>query len=115
MIRAEPWHCGQCGYDLTGLRPVGRCPECGQEYDQGNVQGVTEDFRFRERRARRWRTLAWAAATIVVLVLGAGGQLLRNQFAPPPTSPLRIFVCSGLVALVLALATLVSYLNGRGE
>jgi hypothetical protein len=23
--------CGQCGYNLRGLRPEGRCPECGTD------------------------------------------------------------------------------------
>jgi hypothetical protein len=27
-------HCYQCGYSLIGLPQVGRCPECGVEYDQ---------------------------------------------------------------------------------
>lgn len=25
--------CRACGYDLTGLEPVGECPECGEAYE----------------------------------------------------------------------------------
>ncbi len=26
-------YCGQCGYNLRTLRYIGRCPECGNEYN----------------------------------------------------------------------------------
>ncbi|MCP4589280.1 MAG: hypothetical protein GY842_00910 [bacterium] len=26
-------HCGECGYNLRALAYVGRCPECGNEYN----------------------------------------------------------------------------------
>lgn len=31
--RSPPRKCSSCAYDLSGHTPVGRCPECGLEYD----------------------------------------------------------------------------------
>jgi hypothetical protein len=36
--RADPSHCGECGYDLHGLREP-RCPECGTPFDPKEVVG----------------------------------------------------------------------------
>lgn len=32
--------CSRCGYDLRGLPPTGRCPECGEAYDLRQRQHV---------------------------------------------------------------------------
>ncbi len=33
LRRAEGLMCMRCGFDLTGLEHVGRCPECGEGFD----------------------------------------------------------------------------------
>jgi hypothetical protein len=32
--------CAKCGYDLTGLRSLGQCPECGALYDKSRNIGI---------------------------------------------------------------------------
>lgn len=32
--------CSKCGYELTGLRSMGQCPECGSPYDKLRRIGV---------------------------------------------------------------------------
>ncbi len=34
--------CTRCGYNLTGLPTVGRCPECGYEYDSAHPPQFAE-------------------------------------------------------------------------
>jgi hypothetical protein len=33
-------YCAECGYELTGLRTAGRCPECGTPFGDANAPGV---------------------------------------------------------------------------
>ncbi len=39
--------CAKCGYDLTGIPSVTRCPECGQSYEAGAVGARLASYRKR--------------------------------------------------------------------
>ena len=61
--------CSGCGYDITGLAPVGRCPECGRPYGgerhrpvQSRPQLVPDDVVL----STSWRTGALLAFASVV-------------------------------------------------
>lgn len=54
MIRCE-----ECGYDLRGCRQIGRCPECGVEFDQESL---------RTDQARSYRRITIGLKVIAVAV-----------------------------------------------
>lgn len=109
MTRDRPVQCFRCGYELAGLAPVGRCPECGDRYDMSTGKGIMDDriaaVRRGDRLMRRLRTLLPAAAAVLLLVSGAIGQLAVG----------RGFYVAAFFAAILALAALTSYVYGRGE
>ena len=41
MVDFNPRYCEKCHYDLTGLKDIGRCPECGHLFNKKTGQGVT--------------------------------------------------------------------------
>ena len=38
----RPKQCPECAYDLTGLSPNGKCPECGLGFDEGSLYWYPE-------------------------------------------------------------------------
>ena len=54
MIRCE-----ECGYDLRGCKRIGRCPECGVEFDQETLRADQE---------RSYRRITFALKVIAVAV-----------------------------------------------
>ena len=67
--------CPSCGYDLTGLPQRGRCPECGEPFDQARLTRRVQadpDTRRRQRRARQIRTASLAALAVVLVGIGLG-------------------------------------------
>jgi len=43
LLRGLPLRCHGCGYPLGDLSVVGRCPECGAEYDKAELVGLLID------------------------------------------------------------------------
>ena len=65
MVTLKTFCCTRCTYDLTGLAPVGQCPECGNPYDVDTGQGAASQAEFAsERRRTRYRTFGLAAAVL---------------------------------------------------
>jgi hypothetical protein len=66
--------CPGCGYDLTGLPQRGRCPECGEVFDQARLTqpGAERVARYHrgDRLLRRARTLVLTAAAVSMLICG---------------------------------------------
>ncbi|MEX0654943.1 MAG: hypothetical protein WD534_17460 [Phycisphaeraceae bacterium] len=75
--------CTQCGYELTGLGTRGRCPECGQYFDQHSREGVDDTATPLVRLGR------WTDRHLRTIVLGVTGLLLLT--------------CAGLVTLLAGL------------
>ena len=100
--------CSACGYDLSGLPPRGRCPECGQAFNMLTGEGVA-DARARGKAARsldfaaRLRTLTFAFFAVATLAAGGVGAL----FAANPYRPLAL---AAVVGAVFVMAAVTSYL-----
>jgi len=105
--------CVKCGYDLMGSRPRGRCPECGNPYSADSGQGVRGSEAIEERTGfilRRARTVIIGLCALGSVSCGAG-----FSFAISQTQNMRPFVVSLIVAGLLSLAAVTSYLYERSE
>lgn len=106
-------HCGKCGYDLTGLAIVGRCPECGNEYDGHTRAGMASHAA--QRQAKLDRVLA-RVRTVCLL----GVALMAMMCAGVVTftgwgDPARAFSVGLLIALFFGLAAVVSFMYEKPE
>jgi len=72
-------HCMGCGYALQGLPDVGKCPECGQTYDQETVvlHGWARGSHANLGNASP-RVVAWMFVPQVILILLIFPNLLRQ-------------------------------------
>ena len=77
-------HCGNCGYDLTGLAGD-VCPECGS--DLTLVGRVAPGFKRWQAVPVTARTVIW---TVAVAVMAAALFILGSGFAFPRTQPLSV-------------------------
>ena len=93
--------CPACGYDIDGLPPRHRCPECGFVYDERMF--LLEGWRLPGRRA--WLRSMILYAPIAFIVLGA----LRYEFGWSLRTLLAIVATAGAV---LTLAYLVAWRRG---
>ena len=70
-----PRRCAACGYDLAGLPQVGRCPECGAEYDSADgrivLLGWARGWRANGESETAWRKGYWVAFIITLILLVA--------------------------------------------
>lgn len=55
----RPPTCVRCGYNLTGLPPDGRCPECGDAMANSIGPGVRPGTPWQRRKAYDWLAAAW--------------------------------------------------------
>jgi hypothetical protein len=101
--------CSACKYDMTGLPPVGRCPECGNVYSMVSGEGLRDlptEQDLRDSLLRRTRTAVLAAATVTVLI--CSGLFTQVVARPWMAVGMGIFA-----ALILALGTAISHLDER--
>jgi len=110
MVQSDGYFCAGCGYDLSGLRVAGQCPECGKAFDKVKGEGVAggganagEKYRRGDRLAARLRTIFLGLAAL--LVMACGGLLSLGLENWP-----SVLAVAGLVALVLLMGAVTSYL-----
>lgn len=72
---AFPIHCLNCGYALVG-QEQGRCPECGQTYERGQLLVRIYARHQRPRRSLSRRCL-WPAILVIIGCILAGEQMAR--------------------------------------
>ncbi|MEM8783378.1 MAG: hypothetical protein AAGE65_11060 [Planctomycetota bacterium] len=91
-------YCVQCGYDLLGSSPQGRCPECGQAFDRRTGKGVVSGTAVAQQRGDL--VLTWAKVGVISAIglacLGGGiyGALRSGDWS-------RSMVIGGGIALAL--------------
>ncbi len=104
--------CSGCGYELTGLAVRGYCPECGQEYDASSGIGLTSHFSARHARGAfivaRIRTIVLALVAVAIFGLGVLASVMMQNAVRP-------LVIASLIAGVVALAAVASFLYERDE
>jgi hypothetical protein len=112
MATEKPDYCGHCGYDLTGLRAVSDCPECGQPYstwvdsnDQTRKVAVHTQERWIYRHARSLKL-----ASVAMAFMCCGGML---SLLTGPTN--QVVLVAALLACMIFLSTLISFLFERLE
>jgi len=100
-------HCGACGYDLGGLVIVGRCPECGAEYDGHTRSGFASHAAMQQARLDRHlaRARTGCLAGIGLMALMCAGVVTFAQWGKPA----RAFAIGILFALFFGFCALVSY------
>jgi|GEM_PF-3061281 len=109
MIRCE-----ECGYDLRGCKRIGRCPECGVEFDQETLRADQE--RSYDRITLALRVIAVAVSVYVVnaLLWVVWEDLLRVQNTTLELVTVRIGIPGGAL-LLLALGLVLLQLQRRNR
>jgi len=77
MRQGLVYFCEACGYDLRGSARVGRCPECGAEYDMKVGRGVRHEVSDDQQLIENIQGGAARSLRIAALgvLLGAGGLM----------------------------------------
>jgi hypothetical protein len=112
MATGESPTCRQCGYDFTGLKAKGVCPECGNYYNMDTGAGLRQPEEDAARKTtflvRRVRTILLAVGAVVVMVCAG----LASAVAQVPAKPLWV---GAFVAGVLVLGAFTSYAYERED
>lgn len=105
MIRCE-----ECGYDLRGCTRIGRCPECGSEFDQELLRADQE--RSYQRITFAFKAIAVAVSIYVVnaLLWIISEDLLRVGPTPLMMGTVLIGIPGG-AALLLAFSLVLLHLQ----
>lgn len=61
--------CGGCGYDLQGLASVGRCPECGLDFDSGRERAAARSTLLPSAVAN---SVGWRAGLVLTVLAAVG-------------------------------------------
>jgi hypothetical protein len=118
--RDEQLECVECGYDFTGLPSRGNCPECGRRYDLTTGAGTQYDagrFVKAERRLGQIKTWALIAGGAGLFALCVLIESLLQIFQATDRSIVKspILWTGGVVATILVLTGILSYLSRREE
>src|SRR5437764_1383592 len=96
--------CRKCKYDLMGVAPIGKCPECGNAYNQYTREGLrsfTDEYNRHARIAARIRTIGLAVMAVAIFAAFWAVSWVKHE-------P-RVFWLGALFAGVTAFGTLVSF------
>ena len=109
MIRCE-----ECGYDLRGCKRIGRCPECGVEFDQETLRA--DQVRSYRRITFVLKVIAVAVSIYVVnaLLWIVLEDLLRVGHTPLMLATVLIGIPGGLL-LLLAFSLVLLQLQRRNR
>ncbi len=93
-------YCEKCQYDLTGIGPAGRCPECGHAFDKTSGRGVLSgptpgDEGRRVSLIARWTLLVG----ILVIIAACGGF-----FAILSSSADPLIIAAAIAAVLIGIA-----------
>ena len=112
MTVQRPDNCEHCGYDLTGLPDLGRCPECGQSYSSWADAG-----RGGPRHADQPPPTWWARHHLSLrLFLSAPIVLLGTGcLSVLTTTDQYVLAVGGALGFLLLLGAVISYLFERLE
>ncbi|MCC7408905.1 MAG: hypothetical protein IT442_12590 [Phycisphaeraceae bacterium] len=83
MRQGLVYYCQACGYDLRGSARIGRCPECGAEYDMKLGYGVRHEVSQDQQLIENIQGGAAKSLRVAALVvlLAAGGLMLWGKTA----------------------------------
>ena len=113
-------HCAKCEYDLTGLRNLGRCPECGSYFNTYTGEGIQKEISGQEKFDR-----AMCRLRTILLVLAAAGVMICSGVIEWFRSPVgqgsrswwdsQAMWTGGLIAAILLMAALTSFVYEKDE
>lgn len=107
MPESPQTECLNCGYNLTGLPPEHRCPECGQAYDAS-----ARVWRPRHPRMRYLGLLG--VAPVIFLALDRAAAILRSLQRGLPFHPADPFILAAAAMITVYFGWLVrSAVRGR--
>jgi len=96
MAKINDKQCRGCGYELNGLGPQGRCPECGGVYDIYTGEGIAGTMMDKHRRGERvvtlLQTLGLVFAAVLLVGVGALYYWLKQNHA--------VLILMGVVAAI---------------
>ncbi|MCC7204743.1 MAG: hypothetical protein IT441_06660 [Phycisphaeraceae bacterium] len=102
MRQGLVYFCEACGYDLRGSARVGRCPECGAEYDMKVGRGVRHEVSDDQQLIENIQGGAAKLLRIAALValLGAGGLMIWGKLGYAVTTAIAagVIYAVGVVA-----------------
>ncbi len=112
--------CANCGYELTGLGQVGRCPECGSFYSRRTGEGIrhaSADQLWVEWLLLRLRTVALGLAAVMVMICAGLVEWARQRAGSGAGSlwHSRAIWVGAFVAVVLVVAAITSYVYEKDE
>lgn len=112
----QDWSCGECGYNLRGLVPGHRCPECGhiELYRPPPPDADSYRARLRNRLAGVSPVRGWSVAILALLLggpfavvgafmqsspslLAAGGMIMIVVFGPAIEETLKIAIAAMVI------------------
>lgn len=101
--------CKKCKYDLVGLQPIGKCPECGLAYNSYTGDGLRSFADISNRNDRvlaRVRTLSLLGLALLVAISFTIVGFLRGAPAA--------WWLGGFFTAIIALGALVSFVYEKG-
>ena len=93
-------YCEKCNYDLTGIGPAGRCPECGHAFDKTARRGVISGPPPGDDGRRVTLIVRWTLFVGVLVIIAACGGL----FAILSASAMPLIIAAAIAAVLIGIA-----------